>query len=432
MMTCCELYYFSAFMTESALLSAAIVAMILSVTSTIDFILSFTLPFIMEIVRMPWGKYRSWLLVAPIGVVIFGTLFFVRVSENEMVSAIFIIVAFVVAHLIWSMGEAAVNSMSLVMTDDIAERGRLSIWLGRGSMGNTLFFGLLASPILGMFAGNKYAYAILALIMELLYLVFFWILFFRTKGCDVTPPKGQRSKSNLGVALKYSFTNPNLIATMVLVMGTYCYMITQSGSMFYWVNYTLSDASIIAKMSLIITIISVFRLGGSFIVVPAAIKIFKGNKQRVAVAGFFGVAVFLIGDYLLNPAPMAAIILMLISCAFSSMPLAMWQGLYSDCAVYSEYKSGKDVKGFVMSLSIMPVKLGITLKSYIISAVLVSINYSATAVDTSAYPSKFAALYLLIPGAICAFCGIFHLLVYRLNEAKVADMQKEIEARKVA
>lgn len=427
MMTCCELYYFSPFLTDGAKFSAATVAMILSVTSVIDFAASFLLGFFMELIRMPWGKYRSWLLVSPVGVLIFGTLFFVRISDDEMTSAIFVIATFVIAHVIWSIGEAAVNSMSLVMTDDIEERGRLSVWLGRGSMGNTLAFGVLASPILGMLGSSRYAYAVLALIFELLYLLAFWVLFFRTRGCEETAgaAKGSRQKSSLGTALKYALSNPNLLATMLIVAGTYCYMITQSASMFYYFNFTLGG-SVLGIMSLVISLISAGRLIGSFVIVPPTMKLFKGNKQRSLVFGFFAMGVIYILGYLLRPSPYVAIALILIASLFGSLPLAMWQGLFSDSAVYSEYKAGKDVKGFVMSLSVMPVKLGITVKSFIVSAVLVSVNYSADAADTSAYPDAFALLYLLVPAVVCIFVAVVHLLVYRLNEEKVARMQKEI------
>lgn len=434
MMTCCELYYFSPFLTNGARFSAAAVAMILSITSTIDFIASFLIGFFLELVHMPWGKYRSWLLVAPIGVLIFGTLFFIRISDNEMISSAFIIVTFVLAHVIWSIGEAAVNSMSLVMTDDIEERGRLSVWLGRGSMGNTLVFGVLASPILGMLGDSKYAYAVLAIVFEVIYLIAFWALFFKTKGCEDTAKSGRKvslkeSLGNLGTSMKYAVTNRHLIVTMLIVAGTYCYMITQSASMFYYFNYTLGG-SVLGIMSLVITLISAGRLLGSVVVVGPAMKLFKGNKQKSLAFGFFALAVIYIITYVLRPSPYVAIGLILFASLFGSLPLAMWPGLFSDCAVYSEWKAKKDVKGFIMGLSVMPVKLGITARSFILSAVLVGINYSADAVDTSAYPDAFAGLYLLIPAIVCIVVTVIHLLVYRLNEQKITEMQAEIMERK--
>ncbi|HWS43114.1 MAG TPA: MFS transporter [Pseudoflavonifractor sp.] len=436
MMTCCELYYFSAFLTDSALLATALVASILSITSVVDFVLSFFIGVFLETIRLPWGKYRSWLLVAPPIVTVLYMLMFTRVSDNETVAAAVIIVAFILSHLIWSIGEASINSMSLVMTDDLDERARLSVWLGRGSMGNTLIFGLVATPIMSFINGltdGKLGFAGLALVMGFLYLVGYWWLFFATRGCEETSKdrraaKQPKQKSNLGPAIKSAFTNRHLLVTMFCIAATYCYMIGQSGSMFYYFTYTFGGTWI-TYMGIFVTLISCGRLVGS-IFVPALLKLCKGNKQMVYIIGFFGVALFDLLPYLLNPVPTVAMVLILIGTLFGACPLAMWLGLYQDCAVYSEYKSGKDVKGFIMSLSVMPVKLGITVKSFIISAFLLGIGYSATAADTAAYPDSFRALFLLVPTVICVAAGVLHLLIYRLPETKVAEMQAAIDQRR--
>lgn len=437
MMTCCELYYFSPFLTDSALMSAVLVASIMSITSIVDFVLSFFIGVFLETIRLPWGKYRSWLLVAPPIVTILYFLMFTRVSANDTVSAVVIIIAFIVSHLVWSIGEAAINSMSLVMTDDLDERARLSVWLGRGSMGNTLIFGLVATPIIGFFnnlSGGKMGFAGLALVMGLLYLVGYWWLFFATAGCEETSrdrkeTQSAKPKSNLGPAVKSAFTNRHLLVTMFCIAATFCYMIGQSGSMFHYFTYTFGG-NWITYMGIFVTLISCGRLVGSLFV-PFLLKMCKGNKQLVYVIGFLGIALFDFLPYILNPAPVVAMVLVLIGTLFGACPLALWLGLYQDCAVYSEYKSGKDVKGFIMSLSVMPVKLGITAKSFIISAFLVGINYSATATDTSAYPDTFRALFLLVPAVICLVAAVLHLLIYRLPEKEVVRMQQEIDARKI-
>lgn len=59
--------------------------------------------------------------------------------------------------------------------------------------------------------------------------------------------------------------------------------------------------------------------------------------------------------------------------------MAMQLGLYFDCATDSKWTTGKDVKGFIMALTVMPIKIGIVIKNFIRSAVLV------TTADISAY-----------------------------------------------
>lgn len=441
MLTCCELFYFSAFMTNAALLSAAIVAMVLSVTSAIDFVVSFFLGAILEAVHLPWGKYRSWLLIAPPIVTVFHILMFSKVSDNEMVSAVVIIIGFVLSHLVWSIGEAAWNSMPLAMTDDQDQRAALSVWGGRGSMANTLIFGFIGMPIVmaisGAFGGNMIlGYCGLGVVLCILYWVGFWWLFFATKGCEETSAdrkaagKTEKQKSNLGAALKGAVTNPNLIAMMVGVACTYCYAILNSGVTFYLFSYSLG-AGALAYMGTFISLNSLAKLIGSFLM-PLYMKIFKGSKRACYLFGFVALAIMYLIGYLTDLGTFGTMALIMITSFLTAPIMSMQLGLYFDCATYSEWKTGKDVKGFVMSLTVLPIKIGILIKSFIMSAVLVGISYSATAADTSAYGPAFKFAYFLIPVIIAIVAIVVNLLLYRLNETKVAQMQKEIEERKAS
>lgn len=187
----------------------------------------------------------------------------------------------------------------------------------------------------------------------------------------------------------------------------------------------------IAFMGTFVSLNSVARLGGS-VLVPFYLKLFGGNKRKVYLSGFIAVAVCSLLAYILPLPPVGTIVVILIGHFLGAGILAMQLGLYMDCAVYSEYKTGKDVKGFVMTLTVLPVKLGITVKNFIVSAALVSIGYSATATDTSSYAASFNSIFLLIPAVVCALAVVVHLIGYHLNEEKVAQMQSEIETRKAA
>jgi GPH family glycoside/pentoside/hexuronide:cation symporter len=436
MLTCCELYYFSAFMTDSAKLATALVAIILSVTSTVDFIVSFFLGAIVEVVRLPWGKYRSWLFVAPPVVTVTHMLMFSKVSNNETVSAIIIVIGFIVSHLFWSLGEVATYGLPLVMTEDPDQKTQLSLWGGRGSMANTLLFGVIAVPLITLFknatGSSILGYCLFGLFLCILYWIGFWWLAFSTKGCEtnVVATPGKKHENTLVPAIKSTLTNPNLLVMVIGIAATYCHLILQSSTMYYFFAYSLGNG-MMAAMGVFVSLVSAFRLGGSFIV-PLFLKVFKGNKRTVYILGFALVAVFDFLAYILHLAPIPMLALILAGNFFgNSACLGLQMGLCMDCAVYSEYKSGKDVKGFVMSMINLSVKLGITVKSYILSSVLVAIGYSVTAADTSAYAGNFSFVFLMIPVIICIVAIIANLLGYHLNETKVAQMQTAINEKKL-
>ena len=58
-----QMTYLTIFMTDCIKIPAGIVATTLLVARVIDFFIGVICGGIIEKVRMPWGKYRSWLLV---------------------------------------------------------------------------------------------------------------------------------------------------------------------------------------------------------------------------------------------------------------------------------------------------------------------------------------------------------------------------------
>ena len=61
-----EMYYFSAYLTDAALLPVAVVGLVLNIPTVVDLIFSFLNGVIIEKLHLPFGKYRFWLIVGPI------------------------------------------------------------------------------------------------------------------------------------------------------------------------------------------------------------------------------------------------------------------------------------------------------------------------------------------------------------------------------
>lgn len=434
-MTCCELYYFSAFLTDSAMFSVAIVGMILSVTSILDTLFSLVNGAILQKVGdlMPWGTYRSWLLVAPpIALVIF-IFCFIRVSENEMVSAVVIIVAFFFSHVVWSLAEAAYITMSVVMTDDTNERASMSINIGRGQMASSLIFGFVASSILTVFGSNPFRHVFLVVIFGILYVIGYWLLFAISKGCEedkaTKRAKAERAAKAAAVSsrtatvpqmYKIVFTSKNTILMILAVTLCYAASFMHSGLLFYFFTYCLDS---IALMGTFMSIRALVGLLGGFWT-PVLLKICKGSKKRAFIASCFIFALGNVINFLLHPTFLVFAIINCLTVFFGGGMEMLRTALYGDCAVECEYKSGKDVRGMVMSFMSLPVKLGIIIKSFLVTTALAMVNYVGGMASTAETYSTFSMAYLIWPAVIFAVCGVLTLL-YKLPESKVNEMIAE-------
>ena len=440
-MASCELYYFTVFLTDAALLSAAIVSVIMTVTSAIDTVTTFINGVILEKVRMPWGKCRSWLLVGPPVFTVLTLLMFSRVSPNEMVSAVVIIVGFVVGHVIWTVTESAHAALSVSITDDLDERTALSINSGRGQMGSGLIFGIISVPLIAVFTqltnNSALGYMLFVAVMGVFCCVVYWLLFAVTKGCEDTEPQKNAAqnagpkpeRASMSAMLK-SVVNPSLIALMICTILGQCSMFLTSAVTAYYFTYNLNAY---AFMGVFMSVRSVAALASSWLT-PFLLKIFKGSKKNVTVCCSAVNAVYMVAMWLIGPQPgfplYAGVSLVISFLASSGSMLSM--ACYNDCAVYSEWKTGQDVKGFVMALLNIPVKLALLLRSVLVSAVLLSLGYVAGAPITETILRGFNDVYLLYPAVMGIASMVIMIVGYRMKESRVAEMIEEINARKAA
>lgn len=103
-----ETFYFMTFLTDLAGFGAGIAGLINSVFTTVDACLSWLYGGIINGTKAKkWGRYRSWLIIVPWMVPFLYALMFLRVSDNEMLSAVVIIAAAILSHVVWNFGYVA-------------------------------------------------------------------------------------------------------------------------------------------------------------------------------------------------------------------------------------------------------------------------------------------------------------------------------------
>jgi len=112
------------------------------------------------------------------------------------------------------------------------------------------------------------------------------------------------------------------------------------------------------------------------------------------------------------------------------MPDAVGVAMYSNTVEYGEWKTGKNARGFIMSLFGFPIKAAILIRGVIITAVLASANYVP---NMEATPELIGALktgFALVPALFLTVSLLFIVFLYRITPESLRSMQAEIAARK--
>ena len=103
--------------------------------------------------------------------------------------------------------------------------------------------------------------------------------------------------------------------------------------------------------------------------------------------------------------------------------------MYSKAADYYQWKTGRKAHGFIMSMYVLPVEVGIALSTIVIGIILEAIHYDATALSLSAAQlTGVKNLVLLIPGLFFAVATVIAIL-HPLSEKKLTYIQEDMVAK---
>ncbi|MBK5244912.1 MAG: MFS transporter [Eubacteriaceae bacterium] len=429
-----EMMFLAAFLTDFLKMPLALATTLLLVTSIFDIVWVPTAGIILEKSNMRWGKYRSWLLVGPPIAAIFYALEYSQIGGSSTANAVVIFIGFLVSHLVWNTYYAAHVSMNNSMTTIREER--ISMASNRGmfnALGTLVFsyFGVKSISAIGATVGNPVlGYTYVAIITGVIMVLCFWIYFAITKdyahkGCEVQAGK-PTAKMSVGEMLKQIVVNPPLVGLMLVELGRYLGRFIIFGMAFYYFKYVLND---LPGLALFVTGLTVVNFFAAMIAAPIAKRF---GEKRTYLAALTLLVIGLLVVWFIPLGAMQFKIVMFIAYIGYGLPDSLGVAMYSATVDYGEWKTGKNARGFIMSLISFPIKISVFVRSIIITAVLASVSYVA---DMAVTPELIQAIkngFALYPAIIMVIGMLLMAKFYSLTPASMAEMKKEVEERKQA
>ena len=426
--------FFAAFLTDFAKIPLAITSTLLLATSIVDILWVPTAGVILEKSNMRWGKYRSWLLVGPPVAAIFYVLQFSQIGGSATISAIIIFVGFTVSHLVWNTFYAAHISMNNALTTIREER--ISMASNRG-MFNALgalafsYFGVKAITAIGTGVGNPVlGYTIMAGITGCIMIACNLIYFGVTKeyANRGNEPVGGKpaDKMSVGEMLKQIVVNPPLLGLMIVELGRYLGRFVIFGMAFYYFKYVIND---LPGLALFMTGLTVVNFFAAMLAAPVAKKLGEKNAYVIAL-GILIIGLLVVWFLPLEATPFK--IIMFVAYIGYGLPDSLGVAMYSATVDYGEWKTGKNARGFIMSLISFPIKISVFIRSVIIAAVLASVNYVA---DMAVTPQLIQAIkngFALYPAIIMIIGMVLMFGLYSLTPKKMEEISRDLAAKKTA
>jgi len=430
-----ETFYFMTCMTDLAGFTATAAGVINSVFSIVDACLSWVYGMIMNGTKpKKFGRYRSWLVIVPWIVPFLFAFQFVRLSDNDTVAGAIIAIAAIVSHFLWNLGYVANNTMVSVIGQTPEERGIIAsgkaMWNNIGS----LAFSYLGLPFANVLAGiigekNKFAGAafVLGIVMVLTYFVHFKL----SEGYEAPEDEAtiaakklaEQNKMKVGEMFAMLFKNPIVLLLMICDLAKWCVnFVTKASAIYYW-----RDAAGQPALQTTYTLLtSIAGIVGAYC---ARLLVKKLSTRNTVVVAYAGMAIALLGNYLLYATPSAVLVCITLAFFFYGMALGSFPGLYADTIVCITAKTGSNPTGWITGLQNVPLKVAVFLRGTIVAACLNAAGWKSGVVLEGTARQGMTIAFGLVPAIFCIVGLVLLLFVYKTTAEDVAKAQAEIDAK---
>lgn len=441
LMTNVETFYFNAFLTNVAGFTTGVAGTIASITSIVDAALSWIYGGIINAVKPgKWGRYRTWLILLTWLVPFLFAFQFIRVGDNDVVSAIVICAAFITSHICWNLPYCA--NAAMVSIAGGTPEGRAYLSSNRATWNNLsgVLFSYAFSGVtfvLGAIVPENLMYAAAAFLFGLVMVAGYFVHFKITDGYEeIEDPKAPKAASKNATPVdmaKALIANPPLLLLVVADLAKWIVKFLVASAAVYYFTYVMGTGLLTNYMLLA----NLMGVVGAF---AARFVTKKLSNRGAMIFAYAWMAVLMIGSYFMYSNATVVFVLMIAAQFGYGVAYAASPALYADTAVYARWKSGKDSTGFIMGLQNVPLKIGVLVKSVLLNVALGLAGYDAykqAIVDkTVAAADLPATLKQGVCGAFSLWSGIFcavGLLIlvfgFKLTKEKVNQYQAEIDAR---
>ena len=374
-----SLVYMNIFMTNFLLMTPLVVAGVLTVGRMIDFAMSMIAGSIIQKSNLRTGPYRTYILVNGPLLAIGNFFMFLNPNVNEQLKLVVFIVGYLFRNLPQNFLIAGQQALIAKMAGS-DQSFRLAI-TAKNSQGSTMAGILTSMTVIPLvqyverLLGNGRGYLVTSLLLCAVHTVAGVTAYLGLKDFDQYDPDakkvvGSAQSTKLTHVYSDTFKNPYVWILFLRNLLAQIGMYTLTGLNAYFYTYSIGDMN---YMTLTNTIGSWLGLGVVMIAPRIARKL--GKYKSVLIAGVFGLFTNII--YALFAHNNYPLVLAFSICNRVVMGPSGAIGInqWIDASDYQYYKTGRDSRPFIMSLSSITMKVGQLISSFTVAWVLIFCSF---------------------------------------------------------
>lgn len=421
--------YLTLFYTDVVGLTATSISAIMLIARVWDAINDPMMGNIADHTKTKWGRFRPYLMFAPIVLAIFNILTFTVLPVTGMLKVVLCLLFYIGTGMAYTVCSIAYQALQNVIAIDSQVRMNLATARGIGSSVIGIILSACVMPMILAFGNSDVAtakgYLGTTIVLSVLMIPCFWIT---AAGCketyiDVLHADKPAEKASFVKNLKELVANDQLLMVVLTTIGGTICVSGRMGILTYYVIYVVGSYTAIAY---IFTVMTVAQLVGNFLV-PWGTKTF-GKKNYLIILQVIMVVGFIL--LFINPTS-NMIYLMGVSfmCGLCNSSSSICYGMVADSLEYGDWKLGKRQEGMAASMLSFGVKIATAICGSGGVMLLAAVGYVAGAEQTAATQMGINAVVNLVPAAI-GIIALIPLFFYKLTPQRVSEIRADLDAGK--
>lgn len=411
------------FYTDVMGLAAGAVGTMMLVTKLVDAVADPFMGAIADRTRTRWGRFRPYLLFAAVPLAITGVLTWTVPDLEGGGRLLWAYVTFTLMMFVYTVLSMPYSALSGVMTADSQQRTTLiSFRFIAAFAGTTLVNWLTLDLVRWLGRGDEQLGWQLTMVLYGIVAVATFVAVFANTRERIEPPPQQRSTMRQDV-LDLLGNKPWLVL-FVLALVIMVTIVMRSGSLVYYLKYYVSRPEL---TGLFLGSYSVALAIGAALT-PLLTRLL--DKRRLMMGLMAGVGVISCAMYFVPKEQiwvMFALNTLVGLLLGPKSPLAF--SMYADCADFTEWKTGRRATAMTFAAATFSQKLGGAVASAAIAWMLAAMGYIANQAQSDASRLGIVLLLTVIPGVV-ALVAVWVMKAYPLNDAALARVQAELQARR--
>lgn len=370
-----------------------------------------------------WGKFRPYVLITPIFIVISTILLFTVPDISMTGQIIYAYITYIIWGMVFTINDIPIWGLSSAVTKNIKERKKHVSFLTVFQMIGNALPGIVGASLLIMFGGENIgtSYTKLAALVAIIGGIGFIVAFFTTKErVEITPQK--ENKGFLQI-FKAAFSNKVMIVFVIFMLFNTSFGAIYATINIYFAQYVLNDVKL---LGLLMFMLVLGQILGTIVGPLISFKI--GNKKTLICNFILYASLFTVYYFIGYESIVIVSIFTMIGGFLMGIPGVLMTAMLSDIGEYVHWRYGVKAEGVIFSTKTFGTKLSAGFVAFLVSITLTLVNYVPNVTQTASATNGIFAIVTFLP-VLFSIGSLIPLFFYNLTEEYSVSIRDELEKR---